>query len=169
MSSRAYTNIRLFLSSYAPLFVLFGIRLSDTTLMLELIAFGIVSASWVPVAFREARRIQPRAQAAAIMSVSNRGGEVAGYLVTYLLPLLTVTTPTSSDWLAYTLFVALVGVIYVRTDMIHINPLLYLFGFRVFDVVLEGGQQYLVITRRNLVSGDSIQAAPLRSNLIIET
>src|SRR5260221_500242 len=52
------------------------------------------------------------------------------------------------------------------TDMIHINPLLYLFGFRVFDVVLEGGQQYLVITRRNLVSGDSIQAAQGRSKLL---
>src|SRR5260221_3321506 len=52
------------------------------------------------------------------------------------------------------------------TDMIHINPLLSLFGIRVFDVVLEGDQQYLVITRRNLVSGDSIQAAQGRSKLL---
>jgi len=143
--------------------------LSDATLTIEFIALGFLSAAWLPVAFREARKIQPRAQAAVIKSVSDRGGEVAGYLVTYLLPLLTVAEPTPKDWLAYILFIALVGVIYVRTDMLHINPLLYLFGFLVFDVVLEGGQQYLVVTRRRLHPGDSIQAAPLRSYLIIES
>src|SRR5258708_39580027 len=52
------------------------------------------------------------------------------------------------------------------TDVIHINPLLYLFGFRVSDVVLEGGQQYLVITRRNLEDRHGRIARESRLSLI---
>ena len=67
----------------------------------------------------------------------DQGASVAGYLATYLLPLLSVSVHSWNIATAYGIYFVILYVIFVRSDgLVLINPTLYLFGFRIFDVQL---------------------------------
>src|SRR3954452_22321641 len=76
-----------------------------------------------------------------VKNARDQGGAVAGYLATYLLPLL---NPAGSGWrvvAAYGIYLLTVYVIFIRSEgLVLVNPTLYLVGYRVFDVeVIDAG------------------------------
>jgi hypothetical protein len=74
----------LFLSSYSPLFALTALRLEPGRYRDALWATAAVGFLSLLAALAIAqRRISPRQR--VLTSVSDRGGDVAGYLATYLL------------------------------------------------------------------------------------
>lgn len=135
----------LFLSSYSPLFGLTAVRLQPGTFRTVTIAVAGLGALSLAVALADARRVEPRERVVA--DVEDRGGDVAGYLATYLLPFLTVSSPSTKDAVAYAGFLLLVGVVYTRSSLLAVNPLLYLLGYRLSHVTTEGGQRVLLICR----------------------
>jgi hypothetical protein len=135
----------LFVSSYSPLFALTAIRLDPSTLQTVLYWTAAGGAGGLFAVFAAARQIQPRRR--EFVAVEDRGVDVAGYLATYLVPFLTVSKPTGRDVVAYACFLALVGVVYVRSTLIGVNPLMYLFCFRLFAVKDTHGQLQLLISR----------------------
>lgn len=135
----------LFLSSYSPLFGLTAVRLESGTFRTVTLALAALGALSLAVALADAARIEPRERVVA--DVEDRGGDVAGYLATYLLPFLTVTSPTPKDAVAYAGFLMLVGLVYTRSSLLAVNPLLYLLGYRLSHVTTQGGQRVLLICR----------------------
>lgn len=94
---------RLFVSSYAPPFLLVALRFDDAPLRLIALVVGAVGVldalrlvEWQP------RRIGPSPY--TVSEVRDHGSQVAGYLATYLLPFLPITDPSGSDLVAYVLF-----------------------------------------------------------------
>jgi hypothetical protein len=136
----------LFVSSYSPLFALTAIRLDAGVLRTLLYCLAGLGAVGLAVIFAAAWRIEPRER--VYVTVEDRGADVAGYLATYLVPFLTVSKPTTRDVVAYALFLCLVGVVYVRSTLIGVNPLAYLFRFQLFSVKDMRGASLLLIARR---------------------
>jgi len=64
-------------------------------------------------------------------NIDDEGGNAAGYLATYLLPFLGLSPSSWRDWTAYGLYFLSVATIYIRTDLVLVNPILYLFDYRV--------------------------------------
>jgi hypothetical protein len=87
----------------------------------------------------------------------DQGPAVAGYMATYLLPLLTATVPGWRGAVAYTIYFSTLYVIFVRSEgLVLINPSLYLLGYRIYDVELDpprpaAGQPDETLRRRVLV------------------
>jgi hypothetical protein len=135
----------LFASSYSPLFALTAIRLDAGVVRTVLYCLAAFGAGGLAVVVAAAWRILPRERSFVV--VEDRGADVAGYLVTYLVPFLTVSDPTTRDVVAYALFLGLVGVVYVRSSLIGVNPLAYLFRFRLFSVRDAGGASLLLMAR----------------------
>jgi hypothetical protein len=128
---------RLFLSSYVPLFAIAALRFDGTWLRLGMLAaavLGVASLISLIVASQriERRTVQPTA-------VRDLGSEVAAYIATYLLPFLTVSQPRARDLIAYGLVMATIGVVYVQSDLLGVNPLLYLLRYRIY--ALEGARR----------------------------
>ena len=74
---------------------------------------------------------------------------MAAYLATYLLPFVTLSEPSDRDVVSYLLFLLVAALIYVQSDLLQINPVLYLFRRRVVKVTTKAGwQAYLVTPRR---------------------
>lgn len=96
----------------------------------------------------------------------DQGGAVAGYLATYLLPLL---DPTGSGWrlgAAYSIYLLTVYVIFVRSEgLVLINPTLYLIGYRVFDVEVVdtngASRRVLLVTNQRVVGQTKMSVRPL--------
>jgi hypothetical protein len=161
------TRVRLFASSYAPLFALLALRFEDDWLR---VIFGAAAALFFLDTIRIAVVVPRRVGASpyTVETVSDEGGQVAGYLATYLLPFLAVPTPSATDLLAYGLFLVVVGVIAVRSNLTHINPTLYLLGYRLVSITTVEEFRGYAVVRSDPDRGDVLRANHLGSHLLVE-
>jgi hypothetical protein len=124
----------LFLSAYSPVFALLAIRAYDRVCAIVVLALILLVAATLGVAalFFVIGRTEP--QQMRLVTVEQRDGDVAGFLVAYLLPFVGVVAGGWRDVLAVALVIALIGVVYVNSRMIYVNPLLALFGYHLIMI-----------------------------------
>jgi hypothetical protein len=159
---------RLFFGSYALLFLLLAIRFE--TLWLEVVCGGLAAAGFLDmlwIVFGVARRTS--ADPIRLAKVQDAGPEVAGYLATYLLPFLTVAQPTVRDIAAYTIFLMVTGLVYVRSEMTQVNPTLYILGRRVVRVTTDQGWSGHLVVRNRVQPGDALRVVALNPAVRIES
>lgn len=155
-------KLRLFLGSYAVLFGILAIRFQNPWLMGSC---GLLALLGLVDNWRIANLVgHKEPESLKVEDVRDLGGEVAGYLATYLLPFVTVTEPSGRDLVGYGLFLLVTAVIYVRSEMVQINPAMYLIGRRVVSIWTSDGSHCYLITRNPLRSGDMVDAVPLRGD-----
>ena len=155
---------QLFLSSYAPLFVILAIRFHGAAL--KAVCAGLAAAGLaylLVVVWILPRRAQPREYPVA--SADDASGEVAGYLATYLVPFVTVPSPTAADLAGYCILVIVVLAIFTRSELARINPTLYLLGWRV-AAIGTGQYSYYLVCRHLPRPGTTIEAARVAGLLI---
>src|SRR4029077_6248967 len=75
------------------------------------------------------RRTEP--QQMRLVTVEQRDGDLAGFLVAYLLPFVGVLSSDWGDVLTVALFIAFIGLVYLNSRMIYVNPLLAVFGYHL--------------------------------------
>jgi hypothetical protein len=131
------------LSSYAPLFLILVARVDTAPIRAVCLGFAIVGIG-------DALRLtllagEKQAVPRSFDDVRDSGSQVAAYLATYLLPLLAAPDPDAGDLVGYGIYAVLIVVITLRSDLAHINPTLYLLGWKVVSVTTSmGGERYLI-------------------------
>lgn len=138
----------LFGTSYTPLFVLIALRkvvhnadylhyadISITSLKCFWEKFGLavillILSMFFCIGLRILlRNIHNRASnghKAELVSISNRNNEALGYLATYIVPFISAESATTLDIICFIIIMLIVYGIYVRSNMILINPILNL-------------------------------------------
>ncbi|MGW4640923.1 hypothetical protein ACWEN6_20500 [Sphaerisporangium sp. NPDC004334] len=148
---------RMFIVSYVPLIAIFAARSAPAwwwTAALSLLAALGLWDGWRLV--RSARR---RSNAVMeVTSVEDQGSAVSGYLATYLLPFLTELPNGWGDGIAYFLYFATAFVIYAKSNLAVVNPTIYLLGWRVHKVALNGCET-LLVSRIPVKIGEKVQVA----------
>lgn len=124
----------LFLSSYAPAFVILAVRAYDRSWLMfwAAVVLLVVSLAAFLVFLKVLRRGGPFRS--VVEEVEPRDAEMAAYVATYLLPFLTVTGANAQDVIALGLFLFFIGVLWVGSGMIYLNPLLRLARVHVYVV-----------------------------------
>lgn len=156
----------LFLSSYAPLFGLLAIRFETRWLWISCVVLAVLGVAALWLLLRLDARTSPGPHVLA--SVRDAGVEAASYLATYLLPFLTVATPTVRDVLAYAGFLLVAAIINIRSAVVQVNPLLYLLGYRVLSVTDDQGLHAYMITRHSPLTGDRVLATRFRDEVLVD-
>jgi hypothetical protein len=165
--SSVWIRLRLFASSFVPLWVISALRQDDWTFagaFLLLAGAGTISAILILV---DVRRLEPNPY--RIEEVTDRGSEVAGYLATYLLPFLMVSDPTAREVLSYVMFILVVAIVYLQSNMLAVNPLLYVLGFRVTSVTTAAGSGMYLVSRSLPRTGEVVLAAELGHGVLLTT
>ena len=158
---------RLYIGSYAGLFALLAIRFDTTWVRLACVALAVLGAAfmvWIVyvVAYRTG------AEPIRVADVEDAGAEASGYLATYLLPFLTIASPSVRDVAAYAVFLAIGGLIYVRSEMTQVNPTLYLLGWRIAKVSTNEGWRGYVIAKTHPEADEVIRVVSLNSAVRVE-
>jgi len=99
------------------------------------------------------------------------GADVSGYIAAYLLPFLTVASPSPRDLSAYAIFVVVAGLVYVRSGLMQINPTVYLFKYKVLraSVPVRGAiKEVFLITRADLPITSGLKAERLGEQVYID-
>jgi hypothetical protein len=150
---------RVLVSSYAALNLILFARVESTVPRLVCLALAVVGLgdglrlSWLAGGTAAVPR--------RIAEVRDLGPEVSAYLATYLLPLLAAPTPTTGDLFGYGIYAVVVTLVSLRSDMAHVNPTLYLLGWRVASVTFVEGDQHYLVSRRVPVVGEMIRVTRL--------
>ncbi len=164
---RFLTDAQMFLSSYAFLFVLFGLRVENAAVRWTSFCLALLGVVIVALFLSGAR-----ANAGATFTlarVENRGADVASYLVTYLLPFIVIDAKSWGDYAAYVIFIVVVGAVYINSDMIYVNPLLYVFGRKVVSIEAGDGTRGMCIVRTIPSPGTDVQLVRIRDFLYVQT
>jgi Ni/Fe-hydrogenase subunit HybB-like protein len=156
----------LFLSSYSPLFILLALRTFHKSAPMFILSCTALGIAIVGIAlFAIAARLRS-AETHRVLSAEARDGDLAGFAATYLLPFLGIFGAGWRDVLALALFIVLIGVIYVQSRMIFVNPVLIVFGYHIYFVqttTAPSGSEpklvpsrWLVCRRDTVAEGDMI-------------
>lgn len=127
-------TVLLFLSSYMPLFGLLALRSynkSDAVFSLSLALLGTAMVGLAGFLLSAALTTTDRHR---VLEAEQRDGDVAAYAATYLLPFLTVAEGGWRDVLALAIFIAIIGILYVNSSMVYVNPILAACGYHLYRV-----------------------------------
>lgn len=165
-------RLRLFMSSYAPLFAVAAIRFDSVGLRVSFALIALFSfLALLTLVSTTRRRVASREVVPT--SVRDLGSEVSAYIATYLLPFVAVDRPDATDLAAYALVFVVLGIVFVNSDMIGVNPVLYMLGFKIYGV--EGvridrtgaHQEAFLVSARPVRSGMSVHVADLADGVLI--
>ena len=142
------TRILLFISSYAPLLIILWVRdaFGDPRLSQALLWAALVSVSALFAYLGLISRLATHS--VRVANASSRDSEAMSYIVTYLLPFLGLDSQSLADRASLGIFLAMLAVLYVGSNLIHMNPVLNLVGFRILEIESEDGKRTTLITRR---------------------
>jgi uncharacterized membrane protein len=158
----------LFLSSYFPLFLIFFVLFVGERPVLAsgILTAGILGLLGMFVYLAMVNRLEPAL--VEVAEVRRRGTEVAGYILGYLMPFLQVPFEGFKQAIALTIFFLALCVVYVSSNMVYLNPMLNLVGFRLYEVTLKDGGEHALLTRRRVVRGDTVSAVKVGEDILME-
>jgi hypothetical protein len=142
-----FSGAVLFLSSYAPLLVVFGLLNSFGSGVASYICYGLAVFSLVALwlSFRSWRTLATTQ--ATVARARPRDSDVIAYVATYIVPFAALSVDTWQQRTALIGFFVLVGVLYIRAHLFYVNPVLALAKFNLYEVETDTGRVMLIITR----------------------
>ncbi|WP_226022487.1 hypothetical protein [Halomicrobium salinisoli] len=156
------------MSSYVPLFLILSIELNSyppvvisnkdipaitlqfsiSRLSILLLLLSAVLAGFL--AFLLFHHSGHRTQYKRCDHFQQRNELLSSYLLAYVFVFVGLDFYEASDWLIFLIFFGMLAVLHMRSEMLHINPLLGLVGYRVYEV--ESDDHTLLV-----ITGDDIR------------
>lgn len=172
-----FAKTLLFLSSYVPLFALLAVRTSEDDRSAMWVFAGLAVAGLVALLVVLSAVLDRQPRPIHLVGVERAGEQTAAYVAVYLLPFLAATFVHWQDWVVFVGFLFFIGLVYVQSEMLYLNPLLALIGYRVFHVryrtageaasgALES-QLFLITTARRLDVGRDLAVSRLGDEIAV--
>ncbi len=164
---RVWVKWALFANAYTPFFLILLIRdlqlgkwppqSSPSALHALWTLFGMPWFSWAMVAlllisnlalalFLRGLFLAPE-PLPAFTTKTPKAGESLNYIVTYIIPFLEFDL--QRDLLPLLILLVVIGVIYVHSTLLATNPMLSLFGYRLYELASNGKESFFLITKRD--------------------
>jgi hypothetical protein len=163
------TRLILFLSSYAPLFLIIAVRgwRDSRCLAAGLGGVSIISVIVLFAFIATARKLA--SDKISVASVVSRDGDAMSYIVTYLLPFLAVKLSEFADVTSLGIVIFVIGLLYVNSNMIYTNPVLNIAGYHVFEIQDGDGKTAALISKRSYVRvGSEVNAISIGDFVLLE-
>lgn len=95
-----------------------------------------------------------------IEELEDKNAEHLVFLATYIIPLVGFSLESPRQMINLGITLALLGAIYIKTDLFYANPTLSLLGFKIFNIRSQGSAAIL-ISKEELEAGDSVNVVRL--------
>jgi len=162
-------RLLLFLSSYFPLAVIFAVQLylqGHKGWAVACLLAGFVGLIGLTVFMKTHASINPLT--IKVASVSRRDGEAMSYIVTYLLPFIALPSGDLASGISLGVFLIVLAILYINSDMMHINPMLNLIGWHVYEITLQKGDIYTLIAKKRIRKGTELKVTQMGDWIYLE-
>lgn len=150
-----YVKIFLFLSSYAPLFLILAIKNYMHIYFIGVMgAFILISIIFLCYIVRKASNMSGDYH--EIRNIEDKSNQFLEYIIAYIIPFLGFNLESISDLVALGIIFILICVLYVRSDLIYMNPLLNLMNYNLYKVN-DSKKEIMVISKEELNIGQKIR------------
>lgn len=152
-----FSKIVLFISSYIPLYVIFGISIlfeinfdfnklsTFSIILLVIISLLIVGSTLLLLLIL---KIQEKAtNQIPIINISTINKEITNYIFAYLLPFIGIDVSAPKDLTTFCLVFILIGYIYVKNSYFYVNPTLYFIGYSIYTF---NNETKILISKRSI-------------------
>ena len=137
----------MFLASYAPLFGILAYTNHATkwafVLLTAAAAVGLAGLGLFMISKRD-----DRGPAIRVAHSRPQDGEVLAYIASYLVPFFSVDLSHRHSAIIFGGFLLVLGIVYINSSMLFVNPVLTLARYHSFEVEDEDGHVYAVLARR---------------------
>ena len=164
-----FIRILLFLSSYFPLLLIFTIQNFKKfgEMALVPVIVGTIALLGLATFMRWVRGSADRRE--VVVSVQRKDSEVMSYIVTYIIPFLGLDLSSFANQFSLCLFFFMLMIIYINTNLIHINPMLNMAGYHIYEIENNDGEIQTIISKKSrLVNKDKLRLVMIGDNLFME-
>jgi hypothetical protein len=137
----------LFLSSYIPLYVIVIVRNYSNQ---EVLVFFIILilATGGALVFTLWGVARPAGEYLKMDRVEDISSVNLGYFAAYVIPFLATDFASISDVISFCILLAIIGVMYMKSDLVYMNPTLALLGFNIYKISIDKDDLVLITRRR---------------------
>jgi len=162
------TRLLLFLSSYFPLAMIFFFLLvsKHQGLAISILSVGVIGLVGLALYLRAANQLGP--MHIKVAALQRRDAEAMAYIVSYVIPFLAIPLGGWEQGVALSIFLAVLGILYVNSNMIHINPMLNLAGYHLYEITLDDGGIHALVTPRRIVRGETLAVIKIGEGILLE-
>lgn len=141
----------LFISSYSPLYLIIALSILpyenfDLKLIIQdkvlftvcLILIVLFTISILPLMYIHFCECNDTLES---KRVTQKHEEILSYLITYIVPLLAIDIEKMNTLITNAILFGIIGILYVKSNMVHINITFLLFGWNVYED--EGGRMII--------------------------
>jgi hypothetical protein len=160
-------RLLLFMSSYFPLACILAVLFFEQrrTLAIVILGIGLAGLLGMFAFLRYLQRFEP--SVARIEGVERRDTEITSYLVTYVIPFLALPSDNLDRGVALLIFFAVLCLLYVNSNMIHINPMMTLCRYHLYEVTLANGDVCAVLSRLRLTRGQQVRVVRIGEDILL--
>ncbi|GAA2007287.1 YpmS family protein [Microbacterium ulmi] len=160
-------RIELGLAAFAPAFALIGLRSWGQWWSWAFFALAAVGILVLVVGALYVARGNP--DPIALDEIQDASDQVVGYIAAYIVPVVIDTSTSTLNAVIATVALFVVFLIHVATGRVHINPLLYLLGYRVYTAKTKEGTSFFLVARTDVADWtDEHPLVDLASSVLVE-
>ena len=167
---RLFVRCMLFFSSYCPLMLIFSILSWRTQPLwaIGILTLGLISLL-VTFLYISRRERKGGVSQAKITAVEKRDENVVGYIASYLIPFVTFPLDKPEQIAALLVFVAVLLVLYINSNMLYINPMFNLVGYHLYQITIESDQMsHYLIARQGIKPNKMLYFVEISDNVYLE-
>jgi len=141
-----FARFLLVATALAPVALVHGVALLPASRWsaISFIVVALLLAFLCALVVSAAKKYGERSEV-TLVRAKNVDREVLAFLVSYALPLITPSDKPSSALALWTI-IALIAIVLYQTELVHVNPLLGMLGYKFLEVSLPTGETVLLIT-----------------------
>lgn len=109
---------------------------------------SIISLCVLKRAFQIKREREPKY--IQVQHIRERSDLLVSYLIPYIFPFISLDYTLISSWLIFIIFIGSLAAIQLPSEQLYINPILALFGYKIFEVEDNRGETLLLLTKQSL-------------------
>ena len=164
-----FARVLLFISSYCPLFVIFGFLYLRRSGWFSFSCFAVAVLGLLGlIGFLQYVQREDNPESLTLKSATPRDEQSMSYIISYIIPFLAITTSSWEQQAALAVFFLMIAVLYVKTNMIHINPAMYFLRYRIYEIELTSGKTHTLVTKRRICPPETISAFQAGEHFFVE-
>lgn len=151
-------KILFFFSSWSPAYAIMALIAHARHPQIAM-GFAVLTGLSIIVYFIMERAIFSRAQRTLkVKSIGRRDENILMYVIAYLPPFFAVDFSNPGVIWALLLFYVVFSITYVKLDLYYLNPMFIFRSYRTYDLVSEGGSEYIALIRGEAPAvGEAVQ------------
>ena len=133
-----------------------------------ILTLGIVSLL-ITFLYMSRRKRKGGVSQAKITGVEKRDENVVSYIASYLLPFVTFPLDKPEQIAALLVFIGVLLILYINSNMIYINPMFNLVGYHLYEITIQSDQMsHYLIARQGIKPDKMLYFVEIGDNVYLE-